>query len=89
MAHIAPGVIGHTEERDGAHYILLLAAVDEGRGDVGRYLDLLPRDRRIVVPNVLNDILAGMLKRRGFKLRTEIDDEGPIAIWERRPSTAL
>lgn len=88
MNQLAPGVIGYEEVRGGDLYVPLIAAVDEGRGDVGRYLDSLPRDRRVVVPNVLNDILAGMLKRRGFKLRTEIDDDGPVAVWVRRPSTS-
>lgn len=89
MEQVAPGVIGYlVEHDDGSLYVPLIAAVDEGRGDVGRFLDSLPTDRRVVVPNVLNDILAGMLKRRGFKNRMEMDEDGPVAVWARRASTS-
>lgn len=64
---IAPGVYGWTRDlHDGGLEIPSIRAETEGNGDVGRYLDALQRDRKIVVPLVTNIRLAGMLERRGF-----------------------
>lgn len=65
----------------GALWVPLVIAEKPGNGDVGRYLDSLPGDRRVVFPNVISDVLIGMLKRRGF---TEVINEGH-AVFERRP----
>ena len=73
LSEIGPGVLGYTVEVEGALWIPFLMADRPGHGDVGRYLDDLPRDRAVKVPNVLSDRLAGMLRRRGFRERTEYD----------------
>ena len=66
---IAPGVDGYTVDLgDKGLYVPLLMAKRPGNGDVGRYLDSLPLDRRVVVPGVISGILEGMLERRGFSL---------------------
>jgi hypothetical protein len=41
---------------------------------VGRWLDTLPMDRKVVVPAVVSGRLAGMLARRGFEPRVWWDD---------------
>lgn len=64
---LAPGVRGYTVDMgEQGLYIPLIDAEAPGSGDVGRYLDSLPKDRRVVVPNVISARLAGMLDRRGF-----------------------
>lgn len=69
----APGVTALTTEReDGTLYIWTVRATNPGSGDVSRYLDGLPTDRRVIVPNVLNDKLRAMLERRGFECGEEI-----------------
>ena len=71
---------------DGALYVPIIEAERPGSGDVGRYLDSLPRDRRVVIPNVMSERLAGMLERRGFTLTTEwapAPFEEWVPVWER------
>jgi hypothetical protein len=69
---LAPGVTGYTiRDPNGSLYVPLIQAVREGNGDVGRYLDSLPIDRVVVVPNVINGLLIEMLVRRGFALAYE------------------
>lgn len=45
----------------------ILAGQPRTPGDVGRWLDALPTDRKIIVPAVVSPRLAGMLERRGFQ----------------------
>ena len=67
---VAPGVLAWVETNpDGALEVMYVEALDEGSGAVGAWLDGLPTDRRVVVPNVSSERLAGMLARRGFKAR--------------------
>lgn len=84
---IAPGVWGYTMEEEGALWIPVLVAERPGQGNVGRYLDSLPRDRTIKVPNVLSSRLAGMLARRGFMACEEACQIDGVAecveIWVR------
>lgn len=88
---IAPGVYGWTRDlADGGLEIPSLRAESEGNGDIGRYLDALPKNRKIVVPLVTNPRLMGMLERRGF---VECDRFMPEILggvwgkaWVRRPS---
>jgi hypothetical protein len=67
LERLAPGVLGYTAEVGPALLVPLVIAEKEGSGDVGRYLDSLPRDRPVIFPNVINERLAGMLERRGFR----------------------
>lgn len=65
---LAPGVAGYTVDMpDGGLNIPWIRAVVPGSGDVGRYLDSLPQDRRIFFPCILSERLAEMLVRRGFR----------------------
>lgn len=84
---LAPGVEGYTVETHDGLYVPLIVAKVRGNGDVGRYLDSLPTDRRVVVPNVVNSLLAEMLARRGFVLTEEWAEpyEEMVPIWERKP----
>jgi hypothetical protein len=66
---LAPGVHGVIEERSDGLYVPLIVADHPGHGDVGRYLNSLPHDRKVVVPMVVNERLRGMLARRGFVRR--------------------
>ena len=85
---LAPGVLGYSLETEEGLYIPFIAAVEEGSGHVGRYLDSLPTDRRVCVPGVLNSRLAGMLTRRGFTPIMEWTEqyEEWIEVYERRCS---
>lgn len=90
---LAPGVYGWTRDlSDGSLEIPSLRAETEGNGDIGRYLDGLPTDRKIVVPLVTNPRLAGMLERRGFVLRERFFPEilgGTWSnAWVRKPTPA-
>ena len=62
----ADGVLGYSIETERGLYIPWVQAEVEGDGRVGRYLDSLPRDRRVVFPTIISGRLAGMLARRGF-----------------------
>lgn len=86
-ALLAPGVHGYAmEDAEGRLYIPVIEAVTEGNGDVGRFLDALPKDRTVRFPTVMSARLAGMLERRGFTLISEDDHElGRIDIYERQP----
>lgn len=66
LDELAPGVMGYTVDKADALYVPMIIATKPGNGDVGRYLDTLPTDRKVIVPNVMNPILMGMLDRRGF-----------------------
>lgn len=84
MGRLAPGVLGYSVDHEGEYWVPVIYAIEEGSGAVGRFLDSLPTDRRVVVPNVINIRLAGMLQRRGFTEGTEQTEEaGEIPVWER------
>ena len=86
LDELAPGVWGYTTATPDALYIPIIQAETPGSGDVGRYLDSLPSDRTIRVPNVLSDILAAMLARRGFVEGSEWSSEfgEQVRVWERQ-----
>lgn len=63
---LAPGVCGILLNQPDGIWIPYIRAIEPGRGDVARFLDDLPRDRRILFPNVLSPLLRAMLARRGF-----------------------
>jgi hypothetical protein len=89
LPYIAEGVIGYTEEHDGALYVPVIYSTEPGRGNVSRYLDSLPRDRRVVVPCVISSTLAGMLVRRGFveewEWNAELEEAAPCWVREAIP----
>ena len=72
LAKLAPGIFGYAIlGLDGSLYVPFIMSEQEGSGVVGKWLDALPTDRRVVFPIVLSGRLAGMLERRGFHV--EID----------------
>lgn len=83
---IAVGVRGMAFDMTSGIYISLVIAEKPGNGDVSRFLDHLPKDRRVVFPSVLNPKLRAMLARRGFK--EAWDPEGDCEIFERLPAAA-
>ena len=83
---IAPGVHGIAFDMTSGIYIAMVRASQEGNGDVSRFLDGLPRDRRVVFPNVIHTRLHRMLQKRGF--RVAWDPEGECEIMERLPKEA-
>lgn len=87
MDKLAPGVLGYAVETDEALFVPAIMAERPGRGDVGRFLDSLPRDRTVKVPAVLSPRLAGMLDRRGFKRKVEWAAEFAeyVEVWVRGP----
>ena len=84
---LATGVRGVLFETEEGIYIPWISADREGSGHVGRYLDSLPRDHRVVFPTVISRRLAGMLRRRGFHETTEYAPEfGELVdVYERKP----
>lgn len=65
---IAEGVRGVWFDKPEAIYLTFLYAMQPGNGDVGRMLDGLPKDRKIIVPEVLSGRLEEMLRRRNFQM---------------------
>lgn len=61
-------------------YIPAIRAETPGRGDVGRFLDGLPKGCRVVFPAVISAILEGMLRRRGFTEVTYVDGSGHVQV---------
>jgi len=89
---LAPDVWGYTVDcGDKGLYVPLVSTTKPGEGRVGLYIDSLPRDRRVVFPNVLSPILKGMLIRRGFTLTREFAEEFNdfVPCWERKPVVDL
>jgi hypothetical protein len=72
---LAPGVHGHLFDTQEGIYIPIITSDCPGSGDVGRFLDSLPKDRTVKFPTVMSDVLSGMLRRRGFVEAEEFDDE--------------
>lgn len=94
MRHLADGVVGYDVDHEGELWVPVIAATEPGNGDVARYLDSLPTDRTVVVPNVVSSQLAAMLERRGFrntlKAIEDADVEASLGsevvdVWERTP----
>lgn len=86
---LAPGVRGTAFDTPNGIYIPLVHAEKRGNGDVGRFLDSLPRDRRVCFPTVISSRLVGMLKRRGFTLSIEKDDLGQVVMMYQRCPCSL
>ncbi len=91
LDRLAPGVLGHAEEDEKEIWIGFILAEREGNGDVGRYLDSLPRSKHIAVPNVISARLAGMLLRRGFRperREVPVGDETEVIEMYVRPAAS-
>ena len=84
----APGVNGYSVETPEGLYIPVVMATNPGSGEVGRWLDSLPKDRRIVFASVFSPRLAGMLQRRGWSYSEEWDERSgeSLPCWERGPA---
>lgn len=67
LDELAPHVRGYWATwNDGTAAIPWIESDVPGQGHVGRFLDGLPKDKRIAFSTVLSPVLAGMLHRRGF-----------------------
>ena len=79
-----PGVLGFAFESRGLIYIPFIVAEWEGSGQVGKFLDAL--SQRCCILCVTNPKLRGMLERRGYVMRMELDQRTklPIDIWQRK-----
>lgn len=77
---LALGVWGHRFDTPDGIYIPVINAIRPGSGEVGRFLDSLPRDRRVVFPTVLSERLRGMLERRGFVASVEWSEEWSVDV---------
>lgn len=89
---LGPGVRGLLFDRLDGVWIPYIRAEKPGSGDVGRYLNSLPTDRRIIFPTVLSPQLREMLERRGYTHQmvacdgNELEpDPGPIRCHVRMP----
>lgn len=82
------GVYGYSVETENGLYIPVVQAQHEGNGDVGRWLDSLPTDRRIVFASVFSPRLAGMLERRGWTFIEELNPRAGemVPCWQRGPA---
>jgi hypothetical protein len=83
LDELAPGVLGYAIEKDGAIYIPIVVAQQEGSGDVRRFLDNLPKDVTYKFPCVISQRLLGMLQRRGFERTLEHDPmtDSDVEVW--------
>lgn len=63
---LAPGVYGWRFDTPEGIYIPVISAACPGSGDVARFIDSLPKDRRIVFSTVISPVLRKMLLKRGF-----------------------
>ena len=88
---LAPGVFGYSVESDGALYVPFIMAEKEGSGAVGKFLDELPTDRTVKVPNVESARLKGMLERRGFAPEMEWAEEfgEHVEVYVRKSQVAV
>lgn len=84
---LAPGVHGWLFDTPDGIYIPIINADHPGSGDVGRFLDSLPKDRAVKFPTVLSAVLRGMLLRRGFVDDVEYSEEhgGEVDVMVREP----
>lgn len=82
---IWPGVQGIWFDQPEGIYVASVIAIREGSGDVGRMIDSMPADRRIVFTTVISARLEGMLERRGYKEETEYYEGEPYGVWVRPP----
>lgn len=84
---LGPGVSGYSVDTEAGLYIPVVQASNPGNGDVGRWLDSLPKDRRIVFASVFSTRLVGMLERRGWTFIAEWDERSGehVPCWERGP----
>lgn len=82
---VAPGVRAVVFDTPTGIYIPVITAERPGNGEVARYLDALPTDRRIVFPTVISAQLRAMLERRGFRPNVEWAPEFQehVDIYER------
>jgi hypothetical protein len=87
---LAPGVRGIAFDTPTGIYIPLVRAEQRGAGAVSRFLDSLPKDRRVVFPCVISRRLGEMLLRRGFFLGLEEDTHlgGRVDVMQRCPVAA-
>lgn len=83
---LAPGVRGFAFDTVNGIYITSIHADKVGSGMVSKFLDALPRNRRVVFPVVVNSKLRGMLLRRGYVEKWEIGEpyQDDIPVMERR-----
>lgn len=87
---VADGVLAHVvERRKWTEIRAVLADHPRIPGAVGRWLDTLPADRKVIVPAVVSARLAGMLERRGFAAEPWWDDTldmADVGAMIRRPT---
>ena len=88
LCRLAPGVVGYAIDcGPRGLYVPIINATDEGKGDVGRFLDRLKKLPLVKVPNVLSPRLRGMLLRRGFVVEAEKAPEFgcnvEVLVWRR------
>lgn len=84
---LAEGVRGLLMDEDSGVFIPAIYAEQPGMGDVARFLDALPKDRRIVFPTVLSGKLRAMLLKRGYENKIVVDPRiGSYEAMVRDPS---
>ena len=91
QSELAPGVHGYAiDAGERGVYVPLAMADRPGTGDVGRFLDRLPKEKVFKFPNVINSKLKDMLFRRGFVLEYEYSKEFGefVAVWTRPAATS-
>jgi hypothetical protein len=83
MPVIWPGVLGVWFDEPEGIYVASVYAIKQGNGDVGRMIDAMPKDRRIVFTTVISERLEGMLFRRGYQQLTEYYEDEPYSVMVR------
>lgn len=77
------------ERTERVAYVCDIASRDPGKGHVGRYIDALKQEYDVVVcANVINDVMAGILARRGFQTEVHyappFGEHVPCWVWRNR-----
>lgn len=83
---LGPGVVGYAQPQSGGIiYFGAIEAVNEGSGDVGRWLDSLPTNEHYRIPYIVNPRLEGMVRRRGWTTFYEWFDAADenVLVYER------
>lgn len=83
---LAPGVFGILFDLEDGIWIPFIRSAKTGQGNVGRFLDSLPLDRKVLFVDVISPILHGMLLRRGYveKWVAHMDDGCEAMVREPR-----
>lgn len=90
MKRLAPGIRGHLIDAGlKGVYIPTLFSEKQGKGLTGAFIDSLKETHsQVRFPNVMNPVLEGILKRRGFFVKREyvpiLKTHVDVYVWRKK-----